>query len=48
MNNCFILADIDSNLINWCVEFGDDTTLTVVSKIHGELLWNSVNEIVSE
>ena len=43
-----IPADIDPNLLTWCVEFGDDTILTVVSKIHGELLWNSVNDAVSE
>jgi hypothetical protein len=43
-----IPANIDSNLINWCIDAGDDTTLTVVSKTHGEVLWNSVNETVSE
>jgi hypothetical protein len=43
-----IPANIDSSLINWCIDTGNDTTLTIVSKTHGELLWNSVNETVSE
>lgn len=43
-----IPANIDTNLINWSAEFGDNTKLIVVSKIYGELLWNCVNETVSE